>query len=873
MSSSSTAQTEEWASTGIADPWAVLNVDPSASASTVKKAFAALSKLHHPDKNPCKDDSSQQKSHQKMQQLNLAYKEIKIRLGVGAAGGVLGEGAAPGGEQGAAGAGAPPEDTSATWGAKGSGYGGLGGKNGGRKGGQNKGKGKRNEGGQAGPGPAPNGHGFSGAAAPGGMVSGGMNHGVQGGHGLTGSHGVQVQGHGLRHPRETVPDLFGGFFEVPAAGPAGREASAGEGRYTGAARILKRPPPMEAFGATSFADLSKNSSSKRGSEKKAFGEKPPAKRPKRTDQLLQRGGGDKWGGENSSTKLLPWDKEQQQQLEHNRSGGPPPDLEDGPTPLEPGPMPMPGPSPQDQHEAAPTQEELLPEGDEEQDDNIAINGGNTHHPARATSSSSQPNTGPQPPRRQTDLLPAEKEAIRRHDFILSLCTSLCELRARLQKSRFVLVPEDWSVAGALVIPPSSAPPRGRSRRKTSIYSCRSASSASDNSSCGEAARPVEEKRDPEAYYGRPNVRNNCGELVQLEKQHIKVYESRSKRDKTLLEDVSCGRTLVNGIFLDPPVLEGDCGLTYSLLGEGDCVTLLGRRAGGSCGDLLHDEDELLHEEDHCEHSCRVSLRVKQLRPLCEAPKTTVDGGRRPSPAVEDLPGRSSEAVLLAAAVLLEEVSAGDGEGVRPAAPTSTNMSRSSSASAGNGTKQETPPPEGGTSMALLPSSPPEVGDHELQARGERLSDHSNRAESDVADSDVADSDEEEEDPEERAQREQEALEAALRAAFHAVGSIDENFGSAREEVRYAVAGELQMWEAEKEHLPAHAVAMAESVLRGWSGEEMVLGAGGDDHAGVEVHVAEEGVGKEGRKGEDELGEKEGVGLGEGGGDGEQQLLG
>ena len=56
----------------IEDPYKVLGVSPDASDEEIKKAYRALAKKYHPDRNP-----GDQEAARKMQQVNAAYEQIK----------------------------------------------------------------------------------------------------------------------------------------------------------------------------------------------------------------------------------------------------------------------------------------------------------------------------------------------------------------------------------------------------------------------------------------------------------------------------------------------------------------------------------------------------------------------------------------------------------------------------------------------------------------------------------------------------------------------------------------------------------------------------------------------------------------------------
>lgn len=56
----------------IEDPYKVLGVSPDASDEEIKRAYRALAKKYHPDRNP-----GDQEAAKKMQQVNAAYEQIK----------------------------------------------------------------------------------------------------------------------------------------------------------------------------------------------------------------------------------------------------------------------------------------------------------------------------------------------------------------------------------------------------------------------------------------------------------------------------------------------------------------------------------------------------------------------------------------------------------------------------------------------------------------------------------------------------------------------------------------------------------------------------------------------------------------------------
>ena len=56
----------------IEDPYKVLGVSPNASDEEIKRAYRALAKKYHPDRNPGDEEAAK-----KMQQINAAYEQIK----------------------------------------------------------------------------------------------------------------------------------------------------------------------------------------------------------------------------------------------------------------------------------------------------------------------------------------------------------------------------------------------------------------------------------------------------------------------------------------------------------------------------------------------------------------------------------------------------------------------------------------------------------------------------------------------------------------------------------------------------------------------------------------------------------------------------
>ncbi len=80
----------------IDDPYKVLGISPNASDEEIKRAYRALAKKYHPDRNPGDAEAAR-----KMQQINAAYEQIKDpkpgpgQGGYGSYGGYSGYGAGP----------------------------------------------------------------------------------------------------------------------------------------------------------------------------------------------------------------------------------------------------------------------------------------------------------------------------------------------------------------------------------------------------------------------------------------------------------------------------------------------------------------------------------------------------------------------------------------------------------------------------------------------------------------------------------------------------------------------------------------------------------------------------------------------------------
>ena len=65
----------------IEDPYKVLGVSPGASDEEIKRAYRALAKKYHPDRNPGDEEAAK-----KMQQINAAYEQIKNPSQAGSSG-------------------------------------------------------------------------------------------------------------------------------------------------------------------------------------------------------------------------------------------------------------------------------------------------------------------------------------------------------------------------------------------------------------------------------------------------------------------------------------------------------------------------------------------------------------------------------------------------------------------------------------------------------------------------------------------------------------------------------------------------------------------------------------------------------------------
>ena len=78
----------------IEDPYKILGVSPNASDEEIKRAYRALAKKYHPDRNPGDEEAAR-----KMQEINAAYEQIKNPQPQGNYGGYSGYGNPFGGYQ------------------------------------------------------------------------------------------------------------------------------------------------------------------------------------------------------------------------------------------------------------------------------------------------------------------------------------------------------------------------------------------------------------------------------------------------------------------------------------------------------------------------------------------------------------------------------------------------------------------------------------------------------------------------------------------------------------------------------------------------------------------------------------------------------
>lgn len=62
--------------------YVVLGINPNATDEEVKKAYRAMAAIHHPDKVSHLGEDVQKEAHQKFQQINNAYNQIKNKRGI-----------------------------------------------------------------------------------------------------------------------------------------------------------------------------------------------------------------------------------------------------------------------------------------------------------------------------------------------------------------------------------------------------------------------------------------------------------------------------------------------------------------------------------------------------------------------------------------------------------------------------------------------------------------------------------------------------------------------------------------------------------------------------------------------------------------------